>query len=640
MNNGDDLTEVEAVPFQGDAFGTVEDYAMDMFGQLGDDHDENMDTRDSGPDNGLPALSELSDNEDDNEAHMVVELEKSWEPHQEGAPHLEVEDDHDKDGPGNVEVEPNLEEEDNNSDSKVWYTNKSPNAWAGQPLSHEETCDSGYASVLGGQPQFKCRKVVQSGEVLEFYSCNIIECLHALWGDPDFADDLILKPERLYADEDMTICIYHDMNTGRWWWDMQVQAATQSKNITIVLLIISSDKTQLTTFRGKKAYPVYLTIGNIPKHIHHKPSRQSQVLLAYLPTSTLGHITNKASHCRCLSNLFHHCMQYIVKPMESAGHDGILLVSGNGAVRRCFPIISAYVDDYSEQTLLEPHDTQKIIEVLSLVDRGATKFSKACTEAGIKPIQCVFWKNLPFIDIYHSITPNILHQLYQGILKHLISWIQAAFAIVCLPNTRYPIHTSEMLGQINDALHMFHLNCDIFVSLGIHKHFNIPKLHNSTADNFNTEYTEWPHINLAKDAYTSTNFKDEFPQMTLWLYWKECIPIEVICTKYGATQFIPALSWFITQYQHPEYSKAQVKVTSKHIHIPFSKVSVFHHVKFVSYDVYSLNPLDESVVDSIHVDPVHLNKYRKIVPGRFDMAIIQVKDSCSNLGLKGTVFDV
>ena len=26
----------------------------------------------------------------------------------------------------------------------------------------------------------------------------------------------------LYADEDMTIRIYHDMNTGRWWWDMQV----------------------------------------------------------------------------------------------------------------------------------------------------------------------------------------------------------------------------------------------------------------------------------------------------------------------------------------------------------------------------------------------------------------------------------
>ena len=154
---------------------------------------------------------------------------------------------------------------------------------------------------------------------------------------------------------------------------------------------------------------------------------------------------------------------------------------------------------------------------------------------------------------------------------------------------------------MNDALHIFHLNCDIFISLGICKHLNILKLHNSShyhefiqlysmADNFNTEYTEWLHIDLAKNAYALINFKDEFPQMTLWLDWKEhvmqhekyicqyleasfntplhvqkplpslipeCwlqmakhpthwgVPIEIICTKYAAAQFIPALSQFI-----------------------------------------------------------------------------------------------
>ena len=58
---------------------------------------------------------------------------------------------------------------------------------------------------------------MQSGEVLEFYACKIIECLCALWGDPDFANDLILEPKQLYADKGMTICIYYDMNTGKWW---------------------------------------------------------------------------------------------------------------------------------------------------------------------------------------------------------------------------------------------------------------------------------------------------------------------------------------------------------------------------------------------------------------------------------------
>ena len=272
-----------------------------------------------------------------------------------------------------------------------------------------------------------------------------------------------------------------------------------------------------------------------------------------------------------MSNLFHHCMQVIVKPLESARCHEILLVSGDGSVRRCFPILAAYVGDYPEQVLvslvktsncpicpapcdeidkwesnLEPRDTQKIIDALNSIDKGAAKFTKVCAEAGIKLVQCVFWKNLPFVHIYHSITPDILHQLYQGLLKHLIAWIQAAcgdaeinaqccrfppnhqiqlfmkgishlsrvtgmehdqisrfllalVADIQLPDghsnaqlvctvcvvldfiylARYPIHTSEMLAQMNDELHMFHLNHDIFISLGIHGHFKIPKLHNA-----------------------------------------------------------------------------------------------------------------------------------------------------------------
>ena len=45
----------------------------------------------------------------------------------------------------------------------------------------------------------------------------------------------------------------------------------------IILLIVSTDKTQLTVFNGKMAYPVYMTIGNIPKEICQKLSRCAHV---------------------------------------------------------------------------------------------------------------------------------------------------------------------------------------------------------------------------------------------------------------------------------------------------------------------------------------------------------------------------
>jgi hypothetical protein len=56
------------------------------------------------------------------------------------------------------------------------------------------------------------------------------------------------------------------------------------------------------------------------------------------------------------------------------------------------------------------------MEALNAVDQGAAEFTKACANAGIKRVQSVFWN----VDIYRSITPDILHQLYQGLLKHLI----------------------------------------------------------------------------------------------------------------------------------------------------------------------------------------------------------------------------
>ena len=115
------------------------------------------------------------------------------------------------------------------------------------------------------------------------------------------------------------------------------------------------------------------------------------------------------------------------------------------------------------------------------------------------------------------------------------------------------------------------------------------------------------------------------------------VPIDIICSKYGATHFILALSQFITQYQHPDYSKAQVKTASKFIHIPFSKLSVFHRIKFFSYS-HSLNPLDKIVVDSIHIDPTHLDKYDREVPGQFDTAIIQFRDGSNDMDLKSMYF--
>lgn len=75
---------------------------------------------------------------------------------------------------------------------------------------------------LPGRPKFKREQIVIADEAFDVYFRDIIECITALFGDPNFADFLVFAPERHYADEDETVRLYHEMNTGKWWWNTQV----------------------------------------------------------------------------------------------------------------------------------------------------------------------------------------------------------------------------------------------------------------------------------------------------------------------------------------------------------------------------------------------------------------------------------
>jgi len=64
----------------------------------------------------------------------------------------------------------------------------------------------------------------------------------------------------------------------------------------------------------------------------------------------------------------------------------------------------------------------------SLAGGNVCPFHAACCEAGLKPVFHPFWETFPLADIFLSITPDILHQLLQGVMKHLISWLTSPLA--------------------------------------------------------------------------------------------------------------------------------------------------------------------------------------------------------------------
>ncbi|KAG2059405.1 hypothetical protein BDR06DRAFT_1003517 [Suillus hirtellus] len=101
---------------------------------------------------------------------------------------------------------------------------------------------------LPGHPKFRCEQIVVSGEAFNVFYWDIIECVKALYGNLDFADFLVFAPECHYADKEQTVQLFHDMHTGKWWWDTQKKLDQCKLGATIIPIIISSDKTQVMMF--------------------------------------------------------------------------------------------------------------------------------------------------------------------------------------------------------------------------------------------------------------------------------------------------------------------------------------------------------------------------------------------------------
>jgi hypothetical protein len=86
---------------------------------------------------------------------------------------------------------------------------------------------------------------------------------------------------------------------------------------TIAPVILASDKTKLSRFKGDKtAWPVCLTIGNLSKDVRCEPLHHASVLLGYLPVSKLMSFENNSV---AGYRLFHYCMKLLLQPLMDAG---------------------------------------------------------------------------------------------------------------------------------------------------------------------------------------------------------------------------------------------------------------------------------------------------------------------------------
>ena len=218
----------------------------------------------------------------------------------------------------------------------------------------------------------------------------------------------------------------------------------------LIPIILGSDKTRLTILGGnKEAWPLYLSIGNIPSNIRNLLFTKTWVLLAYIPV-----VCFEGKHSKALqAHYFHQCACHILSPLISVRETGSLVTLGNGDVLNCFFHLAAWIADYEEQVLLnciksktsattlanskelgesklKPPRTQEfMLDALNQLAHehdvaDMDTYKKAAKALGLSAVNSPFWLDHPEYDPSLTLSPDILHSLHKLWCDHILSWTQ------------------------------------------------------------------------------------------------------------------------------------------------------------------------------------------------------------------------
>jgi hypothetical protein len=94
---------------------------------------------------------------------------------------------------------------------------------------------------------------------------------------------------------------------------------------------------------------------------------------------------------------------------------------GEMCPKSCTP--KAHFRSNSKGALRDTEETLDSIEQATCKHTAAASL-ESLQAPGINLILKPFWSNLPHANIHESITPDILHQLCQGLVKHQILWLK------------------------------------------------------------------------------------------------------------------------------------------------------------------------------------------------------------------------
>ncbi|KAH6098961.1 hypothetical protein HBI69_233170 [Parastagonospora nodorum] len=326
-------------------------------------------------------------------------------------------------------------------------------------------------------------------------------------------------------------------------WNIQQSLPDRA---TVVPIIISVDKTQLSLISGDRSTPSTLLAGFIPTTKIRDPLLKSQV--------------------------YHYCIGKLLSPLENAAKSRILLACADGRTRQCYPTICAILADYEEQVLLTGVKKNCYCTRCTRTEQFTQLQQERCLNKGHDDFHYNF-------NIHVSLATDTLHLLLKGLVIKMLDFMQDITTPVTQEsgstqlNERFrQVMHSTSLKRFNNkrafteaiiqqlvavisllfvskapfALHFIHAVCDLVTlaqykshdedtlayiqgalerinifkeefrvyrqTLGEEKNFNYPKALDSICTRANSEAH---HITIVKQFYSMTNKKEYILQICL-----------------------------------------------------------------------------------------------------------------------------
>ncbi|KIM66385.1 hypothetical protein SCLCIDRAFT_110592 [Scleroderma citrinum Foug A] len=234
---------------------------------------------------------------------------------------------------------------------------------------------------------------------------DAVEVIASLFGDPIFGADMIFDP--------MEVTTHLGREYSEWFSVKEAHRIQDSllEGAMIVPILAASNKTPVTRMMGGlEMHPLFISIGNIPGHIHMAATSHAWQCVTFMPIPKFK--APKGCQSVLQSHVWHKCIKIFTVGLQYLACTGGFMPDPHGYQQLCFTPLAAWTADLPEHLVM-----------LTAADLwNLATFLKKARALQLSGVHLPFWRKHLFVNLSIFLLPEILHACHRFFFDHILPW--------------------------------------------------------------------------------------------------------------------------------------------------------------------------------------------------------------------------